>query len=114
MSYSKVTLITVVWVSFEPGSLRSAVQVFVESAVAVEAQLALSPSRGGTGMLIRRQLSTTEKIAAMRGPASWLPIWIQLERPRAMGRIEFSARLLLSSKFWIIQKTCKPVQIESG
>jgi hypothetical protein len=33
-----------------------------------------------------------EEIAAMRGPACSLPIWIQLERPRAMGRIEFSAR----------------------
>jgi len=30
-----------------------------------------------TGILSRRQLSTTERIAATRGPACWLPMWIQ-------------------------------------
>jgi hypothetical protein len=32
------------------------------------------------GILSRRQVSTTETIAATRGPAFWLPIWIQLRR----------------------------------
>src|SRR5260370_19107361 len=45
----------------------------------------------------RRQLSTTERIAATLGPACGLPTWIQFFRPRATGRIEFSATLLLSS-----------------
>src|SRR6266478_9062803 len=45
----------------------------------------------------RRQLSTTERIAATLGPACGLPMCIQFFRPRATGRIEFSARLLLSS-----------------
>jgi hypothetical protein len=44
-----------------------------------------------------RQLSTIERIAATLGPACELPMWIQFFRPRATGRIEFSARLLLSS-----------------
>jgi hypothetical protein len=47
------------------------------------------------GGLNRRQLSTTERIAAVFGPACELPIWILFLRPRATGRIEFSARLLL-------------------
>jgi len=45
----------------------------------------------------RRQLSTTDRIAAIFGPTSGLPTWIQFLRPRATGRIEFSARLLLNS-----------------
>jgi hypothetical protein len=52
-----------------------------------------SPER----IFIRRQLSTTDRIAAIFGPACALPIWIQFRRPRATGRIEFSARLLLNS-----------------
>ena len=49
------------------------------------------------GIPIRRQLSTTDKMAATFGPACRLPTWIQFFRPSATGRIEFSARLLLSS-----------------
>src|ERR1700689_2761852 len=49
------------------------------------------------GSPILRQLSTIEKIAATLGPASLLPRWIQLRRPMAIGRLELSARLLLSS-----------------
>src|ERR1035438_9267361 len=37
-----------------------------------------------------------ERIAAILGPACGLPMFIQFFRPRATGRIEFSARLLLS------------------
>src|SRR5208283_4115542 len=44
-----------------------------------------------------RQLSTTERIAATFGPACGLPMCNQFFRPRATGRIEFSARLVLSS-----------------
>src|SRR5271157_4403016 len=40
------------------------------------------------GSLSRRQLSTTERIAAILGPACELPMWIQFFRPRATGRIE--------------------------
>ena len=47
--------------------------------------------------LQRQQVSTTERVAATFGPACGLPIWIQFFRPRATGRIEFSARLLLNS-----------------
>src|SRR5260370_10901530 len=50
-----------------------------------------------TGMFIRRQVSTTERMAATLGPACSLPMWIQFLRPSATGRMEFSARLLLSS-----------------
>ena len=38
-----------------------------------------------------------ERIAATFGAACGLPMWIQFFRPRATGRIEFSARLLLNS-----------------
>ena len=38
-----------------------------------------------------------KRMAATFGPACGLPMWIQFFRPRATGRIEFSARLLLSS-----------------
>jgi len=47
---------------------------------------------------MRRQLSTTERIAATFGPACGLPMCKQFFRPRAIGRMEFSARLVLSSK----------------
>jgi hypothetical protein len=50
-----------------------------------------------TGMFIRRQVSTTERMVAILGPACWLPMWIRFLRPSATGRMEFSARLLLSS-----------------
>jgi hypothetical protein len=43
-----------------------------------------------------RELSTTERIAAILGPAWGLPMCIQFFRPSATGRIEFSARLLSS------------------
>ena len=46
---------------------------------------------------MRRQLSTMDRMAATFGPACGLPTWIQFFRPRATGRIEFSARLLLNS-----------------
>ena len=44
----------------------------------------------------------TEKIAATFGPAAALPMWIQFLLPIAMGRMEFSARLLdnSSSGYW--------------
>lgn len=45
----------------------------------------------------RRQLSTTERIAATRGLAALLLIWIQFFRPKATPRMKFSAGLLLSS-----------------
>ena len=41
-----------------------------------------------TGMFLRRQVSTTERMAATLGPACWLPMWIQFfatERHRAHG-----------------------------
>ena len=41
-----------------------------------------------------RQLSTTERIAATFGPAGGLPMCNQFFRPRATGRMEFSAKLL--------------------
>ena len=44
-----------------------------------------------------RQLSVTDKMAAIRGPAVGLPMWIQFFLPIATPRMEFSARLLLSS-----------------
>jgi hypothetical protein len=37
-------------------------------------------------------------MAAMRGPASWLPKWIQFLRPNATGRMAFSAALVLNSR----------------
>jgi len=43
--------------------------------------------------------STTERIAATFGPACGLPMYNQFFRPRATGRIEFSARLLLKLQF---------------
>ena len=49
------------------------------------------------GILSRRQVSTMERIAATRGPAFSCPMWVQLRRPMATGRMEFSARLVLSS-----------------
>ena len=50
-----------------------------------------------TGTFSLRQLSTTERIAATFGPACGLPMCNQFFRPRATGRMEFSARLVLSS-----------------
>ena len=50
-----------------------------------------------TGIFLRRQLSMTEKIAATLGPACGLPMCIQFFLPIAMGRVEFSARLLDNS-----------------
>src|SRR5665213_1091640 len=55
------------------------------------------PRYSRTGSFIRRQLSMTDRMAATFGPACSLPRWIQFFRPRATPRIEFSARLLLSS-----------------
>ncbi|AXC15814.1 hypothetical protein ACPOL_6602 [Acidisarcina polymorpha] len=51
--------------------------------------------RMGTSSL--RQLSTIEKMAAIFGPASWLPRCSQLRRPIAIGLIEFSAKFVDSS-----------------
>lgn len=48
-------------------------------------------------MLRRRQLSTTEKMVAIFGPASLLPKCNQFLLPIAIERIAFSARLVLSS-----------------
>jgi hypothetical protein len=45
------------------------------------------------GSLSLRQLSTTERMAAILGPARALPTWIQFFLPIAMGHMEFSARL---------------------
>ena len=39
-------------------------------------------------------------MAATFGPACALPTWIQFLRPTAIGRMEFSARLLLSSNYF--------------
>jgi len=50
-----------------------------------------------TGAPNLRQDSTTETIAATFGPACALPTCNQFLRPKATGRIEFSARLLDSS-----------------
>lgn len=44
-----------------------------------------------------RQLSTTGRIAATLGSACGLPMCIQLFRPSATGRIDFSAKLVLSA-----------------
>jgi hypothetical protein len=58
----------------------------------------IEPRQSRTGILSHRQVATTEMIAATRGPASLLPTWIQFLRPRATGRMAFSARLLLNSR----------------
>src|ERR1019366_3746076 len=57
-----------------------------------------------TGSFKRRQLSTTERIAATFGPACGLPMCNQFFRPRATGRMEFSARLVLSSNLGYSRK----------
>jgi hypothetical protein len=57
------------------------------------------------GIFNRRQVSTIERIAAMRGPASWLPKWIQFLRPNATGRMAFSAALVLNSRIGCIRLT---------
>ncbi len=44
----------------------------------------------------------------MRGPASWLPKWIQFLRPNATGRMAFSAALVLNSRMPI---TCGHAEI---
>ena len=49
------------------------------------------------GIPRRRQLSVTDRMEATRGPAVGLPMWIQFFLPIATPRMEFSARLLLSS-----------------
>jgi hypothetical protein len=56
------------------------------------------PKYSRTGISSHRQVSTTEMIAATRGPASLLPTCIQFLRPSATGRIAFSAKLLLNSR----------------
>jgi len=64
----------------------------------VSARPGKTPARySRIGIFSRRQLSTMERMAATLGPACRLPTWIQFFRPRATGRIEFSARLLLNS-----------------
>ena len=44
-----------------------------------------------------RQDSMTERMAAILGPASLWPKWIQFLRPSAIDLMEFSARLVDSS-----------------
>src|ERR1039458_42396 len=51
-----------------------------------------------TGIMSRRQVSTIERIAVTRDPAFSCPVWVQLRRPIATGRMEFSARLLRSEE----------------
>src|SRR5271156_647633 len=54
-----------------------------------------------TLILRRRHVSITELIAAIRGPASSLPICSQFLRPSATGRIAFSHQLLsISTSPW--------------
>ena len=65
------------------------------------------------GIFSRRQLSTMDRIAATFGPACWLPTWIQFFRPKATGRIEFSAKLLLSSNSGYYRKRVSFRQSES-
>lgn len=47
-----------------------------------------------TGIFRRQQFSTMEKIAAILGPVSLLPRCSQFFLPIAIGRVEFSARLV--------------------
>ncbi len=64
-------------------------------------------------MFRRRQVSTIGMMAATLGPASWLPRWIQFLRPRATGRIAFSARLLESSNSGYSRKRLSRLQCVS-
>jgi hypothetical protein len=50
-----------------------------------------------TGTFSLRQVSTTDRIAATFGPACGLPMCNQFFRPRATGRMEFSAKLVAKS-----------------
>ena len=61
-------------------------------------------------MFRRRQVSTIGMMVATLGPASWLPRWIQFLRPRATGRIAFSARLLESSNSGYSRKRLSRLQ----
>jgi len=56
-----------------------------------------------TGTPSRRQDSTTERIAAAFGPAFTLPTCSQFFLPRAIGRIELSARLLDKLHFLVLK-----------
>jgi len=49
----------------------------------------------------RRQVSTTERMAAIRGPASALPRWIQFFRPSASGRIEVLCPVIAELEFGV-------------
>jgi hypothetical protein len=64
-------------------------------------------------MLSRRQLSTTEKMAAIFGPASLLPRCSQFFLPIAIGLIEFSARFVLSSSSGCLRNTVSLLQNDS-
>jgi hypothetical protein len=57
----------------------------------------LRPESRARGVSIYGSFPRSIRIAAIFGPACELPMWIQYFRPRATGRIEFSARLLLDS-----------------
>jgi hypothetical protein len=56
------------------------------------------------GIFKRRQVSTMERIAAMRGPAARLPKWIQFLRANATGRMAFSAALVTQLQDRVIQE----------
>ena len=71
------------------GQFRASQAAGVSSAIRLIWKLT-SPARPkqdsrGSGILNRRQVSTTETIAATRGPACSLPMCIQLWRPKARG-----------------------------
>ena len=53
-------------------------------------------------------------IAATRGPASLLPMWIQFLRPSATGLMAFSAKLLINSRTGFSKKRinrCQRVKV---
>src|SRR6266446_4455389 len=54
-------------------------------------------SNRAPGLAARGSFPRLKKIAATFGPANGLPMCIQFFRPSATGRMEFSARIVLSS-----------------
>jgi hypothetical protein len=61
------------------------------------------------GICKQRQFSTMERMAAIRGPASWLPKWIHFLRLCATRRMTFSAALVLKLKDRMIQEASEPM-----
>jgi len=53
-------------------------------------------------------------MAAMRGPASLLPKWIQFLRPRATGRMAFSAALVAQLQDRMIHEASQPIPQRQG